>query len=258
MTLGQFTIYLLCVPLFLIFASAVPGRHQRAGSPLSGREAIFCFLAALGLLYLGNLLGGLAADTVGSLLGREIPDTLTESTGDMSSLQLILTSVFAAPLIEELLFRKMFLDKTAYLGEQSAILVSGLLFGLMHGNLYQFFYAAGIGWLLAWIYVRSGSIGICILYHMLINFCGSLLPQILYGLAYGSRTLMMLLLGGQFVLILLSALTTLGLLIHVLRTPVLQPSPGDRGLAGGLARLCLQPGALLLAAALLLDFYMQL
>ena len=53
--------------------------------------------------------------------------------------------------------------------------MSGLLFGLFHGNFYQFFYTFMLGVLLAYLYVRSGKIHLCMMMHALVNLVGGVL-----------------------------------------------------------------------------------
>ena len=77
------------------------------------------------------------------------------------------------------MFRKILIDRVRKYGELPAILISGVMFGLFHGNFTQFFYAAGLGILFAWIYVRTGKIIHTIALHFLVNFWGSALPLIL-------------------------------------------------------------------------------
>ena len=72
------------------------------------------------------------------------------------------------------MFRKLLIDRLLPYSEFFAILTGGLLFGLVHGNFYQFFYATMVGLLFSFIYVRTGRIGYTILMHIIINFTGSI------------------------------------------------------------------------------------
>lgn len=49
------------------------------------------------------------------------------------------------PIFEEILFRKILIDKTIKYGARISIIISALLFGLFHGNVNQFFYAFLMG-----------------------------------------------------------------------------------------------------------------
>ena len=63
-----------------------------------------------------------------------------------------------APIFEELIFRKVLIDRLSKFGEFAAILASGLMFGLFHGNFSQFFYATAFGTLWAFLYIRTGKV----------------------------------------------------------------------------------------------------
>ena len=94
----------------------------------------------------------------------------------MEPLTILLVAVIIGPIAEELIFRKFLLDRIAGYGQITAMLMSGLIFGLAHGNFFQFFYAFAIGVIFAWVYLRTGRIRYTMLLHMMINFCGSLIP----------------------------------------------------------------------------------
>ena len=82
----------------------------------------------------------------------------------------VLCLTLLGPVLEELLFRgavtKVLLQRYH---PGTAILLSGLLFGLFHINPVQVVGACLIGFLLAWIYYQTGSLIPCILIHVLNN-----------------------------------------------------------------------------------------
>ncbi len=86
-----------------------------------------------------------------------------------------LFTVILAPIFEELLFRKLLIDRIYGYGELTAILLSGLMFGLYHGNLQQFVYASTLGCCFAYIYLRTGRIRYTMILHGMINSVGTLL-----------------------------------------------------------------------------------
>jgi len=53
-----------------------------------------------------------------------------------------------------------------------AIAVSSLVFGAMHLDPWQFFYATWLGLLLGWVYWRTRSLGLCVLLHAVHNLLG--------------------------------------------------------------------------------------
>lgn len=102
---------------------------------------------------------------------------------DMSLWAVILSAVIMAPIMEELVFRKFVLDRLAGYGPAVSMFVSALVFGLAHGNFYQFFYAFLLGLIFAYIYLRTGKVRYSMLLHMMINFCGSVIPILLMRVA---------------------------------------------------------------------------
>ena len=53
---------------------------------------------------------------------------------------------------------------------------SALTFALFHMNLFQFFYAFGMGLIFAYVYLRTRRLRYPVLMHMIINFMGSVVP----------------------------------------------------------------------------------
>jgi len=78
-----------------------------------------------------------------------------------------------------LLFRKLLIDRIYKYGEGIAVVTSGLMFGLFHGNFSQFFYAFGIGMIFAYIYCKTGKLRYSIGLHMIINTIGSVAAPLL-------------------------------------------------------------------------------
>ena len=122
---------------------------------------------------------------IGTLIGAPIHLILTapfasEDTTDLAKIILsstlierILVTAVLAPVFEELIFRKLLIDRTIKYGQTLSILLSGLLFGLFHGNFQQFFFATLIGMLFALVYIRTGRIIYSILLHAAMNFSTS-------------------------------------------------------------------------------------
>ena len=76
---------------------------------------------------------------------------------------------FTAPVAEEFIFRKFLIDRLAIYSKTLAIFSSGILFGIFHINIHQFFGTMLLGWSLAFSYAETGNIIIPISYHMIEN-----------------------------------------------------------------------------------------
>lgn len=83
---------------------------------------------------------------------------------------LILSACLVGPAFEELLFRGIiFTGLRRKFSFGLALIIQALLFGLMHGNPWQFLYAFILGILLGLLVKWSGSISPAILLHIFIN-----------------------------------------------------------------------------------------
>ena len=66
---------------------------------------------------------------------------------------------FLIPICEELLFRGLiYMRMRQYMQVNIAILVSALVFGIIHGNIIQMIYAFVMGMIFAWLYEKYGTL----------------------------------------------------------------------------------------------------
>ena len=133
-----------------------------------------------GLMYIGAFAGNGVMSYLSGVTGNDYSNVL-ESVVDGNLWVTAIFVVVIAPIGEELVFRKLLIDRTGKYGGFISAILSGTIFGLMHGNLYQFFYAALLGLLLGYVYSSTGRIGYCIAIHAVINFCGSIVSTLLTG-----------------------------------------------------------------------------
>lgn len=94
---------------------------------------------------------------------------------------LILLSVgILAPIAEELIFRGLVYRRVReYTNVKWGILLSSLIFGLYHGNMIQFIYAAIMGAVFAWLYEKTGRLKVPIMAHMAANIWSVALSSLL-------------------------------------------------------------------------------
>ena len=145
------------------------------------RSIFAVFPVSIALSYFSTFLASI-------LSGGEAENaTIGRLVSDNNILAMIMVSVLA-PIFEELVFRKLIIDRTRRYGEVMAIVYSALAFGLFHCNIYQFFYAFAMGIIFGYIYVRSGNIIMTIVMHMIVNTSTSVLyplsPQLLQYFQY--------------------------------------------------------------------------
>ena len=120
-----------------------------------------------------------AGSVFGSMLSMVLSNgEATDRVADLAMQTNIWNVVFlviVGPIFEEWLFRKQLIDHTRKYGEKTAILLSGLAFGLFHMNLFQFFYAFLLGLMFGYIYTRTSKLRYSTAMHMIINFNGGVL-----------------------------------------------------------------------------------
>ena len=168
-------IYLFGMPFALLILRRTPAERPEP-LLLSAKTFFQLLLICFPLLYIGSLIGNMVSNGLSGGLAENMLDLLAEENAPLMTLSALLI----APLGEEFFFRRQIIDRCSQYGEKTAILYSGLAFGLFHMNFYQFFYAFALGVLLAYVYTRTRRLRYTILLHMSINFIGSL-PNFLPG-----------------------------------------------------------------------------
>lgn len=172
--LAQFIpVYGIAFPVYLLIS-----KNQKADPPekhkMSVGQFILAFLMALGIAVAGAIIGIIVIGILMALFGINTgTDFMEEGVVSDGALTLTIIASFFAPIVEEMLFRKVLIDRIRKYGNTAAILLSGILFGLFHGNFTQFFFAAMLGMFFAFIYLRTGKIHYTILLHCCINFLAS-------------------------------------------------------------------------------------
>jgi hypothetical protein len=135
-----------------------------------------------GFMHGGGILGNIIMAILSEVLDYDYANALNTIVEQSPLWATFLGTCICAPLGEELLFRKLLIDRTRRYGDLPSILLSGFLFGLFHGNLFQFFYAAMVGMVMAYIYTRTGKYWWCVAMHAAINFMGSIVNPALVSL----------------------------------------------------------------------------
>ena len=171
-------LYLIAFPiLILITRNAEVKKPEKHG--ISFGKFIVFVLLMFGMVGVGAVVGIILNYLVMMPFGLDTTNNTEIVPIMMNSNPVIriVTAGILAPIVEELIFRKFLIDRTYRYGEWTAILTSGLMFGLSHGNLAQFFFTTLIGGLLAYIYIRTGKIWYTIALHMTLNLATSVVTM---------------------------------------------------------------------------------
>lgn len=177
LAVSSLPMYLIAMPLSVLLFRLIPAEtaleKKKIGAPAFMGLLVICFA----LTYLGNFLGIFLNYLIGVFTGTPPTNHLQEITVSTPLWANFLLVGILAPVFEELFYRKLILDRWRCFGDLPAILLSGILFGLVHGNFYQFFYAAVIGILFGYIYLHTGRLSYTVALHILLNLIGGVFPS---------------------------------------------------------------------------------
>ena len=125
-----------------------------------------------GITQVGSMMGLPIHTALSAFSVQDESDLGSELAGMMFSSNTVIRVItvgIAPAIFEELLFRKFLIDRTIRHGEFISCAMSGIMFGLWHGNFQQFFYAFFIGVLFAFVYIRTGNIIYTMIMHASVN-----------------------------------------------------------------------------------------
>ncbi len=177
--IGSVAMYAIAMPTSLLLFSACRPRSKPTRQSLGVFPMLCLLMASLALTVVGNYIGILANGLISAITGRETVNPVAEMTEGIPLSLAFVTLVILAPIFEELFLRKLVIDRLRHHGDLFAILFSGIVFGLIHGNLSQFFYAALLGMLFGAVYCYTGNVLYSIGLHMAVNFMGGVYSLIM-------------------------------------------------------------------------------
>lgn len=164
-------LYAVAMPMGMFVFSRVPSLEVRR-FPLGVGRFFTLLIICFPIMSLGGLIGNALSDLVsGGNSTNRVSDLILAGDWWVNALFVAVL----APVFEEWMFRKQIIDRTRRYGERTSIVLSAFAFALFHMNLYQFFYAFGIGLVLGYVYMRTGRLRYSIIMHMIINANGSVL-----------------------------------------------------------------------------------
>lgn len=170
---------------FWLIVRAIPFKRQ-PGSKMGFGTILQLFFIMYAFSSVANIIG--IGMNMLSPAGTQTPtDQISGiiSTGNIGGFIIVL---MLAPVFEELVFRKMLLDRTAGFGETNAILFSAICFGLFHENLTQSLYTFGIGLILGYVYIKTRNVFVTMIMHFVFNFMGTSAMYVLPMMEKGGRS----------------------------------------------------------------------
>ncbi len=131
------------------------------------------------LLFAFNLLTIVLTQIISVFKLNDVVNPLEQMVASNSRFTVILFGAIIAPILEELVFRKVFYDKTAQYGERVYIIISAFCFAMFHVNFLQIFYAFSLGAMFAYVYAKTRNVLYIIILHIIINSWGLVVAPIM-------------------------------------------------------------------------------
>ena len=228
--------YFIAVPLSLVVLNSRKFRDL----PLSGIQfytpeekankrtlspaefgSFLLFMFPLGII--GSLIGNILALIVTAITGQQMTDLLSSTLTSLSVPMIFILSVIFAPIFEEIMFRYGVIGYCRRWGEWNAIVVSALIFGLIHTNIFQFFYAFALGIVFGYVYIYTGRLIYTIIMHITFNFFGAFVPILIDPTLSPSSMGTMIYSVIQYVVAIIGLIL---LLLYVRKGNLLKTSPG--------------------------------
>lgn len=165
-------IYIISDFFIVLLGNKLTGIKLRPLFNTKGFSASFLLMGtviAIGMNLLAIMVASLTETAFEELFGLML---VAPDDNPPSMIYMIVDCVYAviiAPIIEEIVFRGFVLKNFSRYNVYTGIVLSGLFFGLMHGNFYQFIFTVPFGMALAYMTVKSNSILPAIFAHFLAN-----------------------------------------------------------------------------------------
>ncbi len=183
--------YLVAFPLCAKLLTRLPAQAPPSQA-LTKKQILALIPITVFLMYAGSIVGSVLSFILSGGQAQNNLEALTESQHPLR----YIIMVVAAPVFEEWICRKWLLDRVRCHGELIGATMSGLIFGLLHQNFFQFFYAFALGFVFSWMYLRTGRIRYSVFFHMGVNFLGSVVAPLV--LSVMDMEAVEALSGGQF------------------------------------------------------------
>ncbi len=161
------------LPVYIKFMKRIPDSEKGDKQNISVWQFIGYFIICIAAAYISNMVGLFISAFIEVFKGFETINPINEFMLNSNIVLVMIYAIIIAPIVEELIFRKILLDKLRRFGDLPAILMTGFAFGIFHFNLSQFFYATVLGIIFAYITIRTNRIVYPIVLHMMVNFIGA-------------------------------------------------------------------------------------
>jgi membrane protease YdiL (CAAX protease family) len=164
-----FAVLIPAVSCVLIFKKEPKGtfRLKKGIDPV---QILLIVLISVGIFYMVQIVNAVFIESASMYLGPPIEHSGVDSATNISQLLFEIVLVAGLPAIfEELFFRGVVLRAYERRSPVTAVIMSSLIFAIMHGNLQQLVYAFLLGIILGTVTILTDSLLASVLMHFTLN-----------------------------------------------------------------------------------------
>lgn len=173
--------YVITVPVLLLVFRHFLGkkigwtlRDSYHKPQATGSQLVRWCVIALGLTYAASLFSNILFNVIQSMTGQDwYAVSVVADENWVGYLCNLIAFPILAPIFEEMLFRATIFRNTERFGSWFAVIMSGIFFGLWHGNYEQIIYAAVMGMCVAFLTTKTRSVLPGMLVHFIMNLIGA-------------------------------------------------------------------------------------
>ena len=179
LVLSVVSTHLIAIPLGCLIMRRIPKVFPQP-EPFGIGKLLLCVPVCVFFAYVGQLIGVLVSELLSAAAGVPYEDpTAGLAAPDIPFPVMLLCLVIVGPFMEELLFRRVLIDRMCNYGEKLAIVTSAVMFGIFHGNIEQATYATLLGLIFGYVYLRTHNIWYTFALHAFVNFySGALIAKV--------------------------------------------------------------------------------
>ena len=172
-TLTGVSVVLVGLPTFYGVTRKIPVSAPKQIQKLRLSQFIVIFLICAAAMYVTNYISVFINFMIAIIKGDNLLNPALDAIYAGNFWITLLYTGIVAPIVEELIFRKILLDRVRKFGDLPAILLTGIAFGLFHMNLAQILYATALGIIFAYVTIKTNTVRYSILLHVMINVIGA-------------------------------------------------------------------------------------
>ncbi len=164
LALNQYLFLLIPCILFML-ANNMNIKKTLKLNPMKISDIFRVIALALAMLPITALISNIASSIFGSPISEFITDVVSNNTFPYLFFVIAITPA----ICEEVIMRGIVLDGYKKFGFKKAVILNGILFGMLHMNFHQFFYTAFLGTIFAMVVWYTKSIFASMIMHLVNN-----------------------------------------------------------------------------------------